>query len=210
MGFIDKIISQLAPHDCLGCGQEASLLCLDCGLSLPGAFESGPVGYLSSASAVTSYDYIARELVRQLKFRGAQAAVDVMARHMSCLVPTKIKDALIVPVPTATRRIRQRGFDQAGLLARQLSRHTGLQYTDCLRRRGQTHQVGASREQRLSQLQDAFYLKKKADLGARAVILVDDVLTTGATLEAAAGILQKAGLKRIHAVVFAQAAWRDK
>jgi predicted amidophosphoribosyltransferase len=78
-----------------------------------------------------------------------------------------------------------------------------LSYADCLRRSGQTHQVGASRDRRLEQLQAAFRVKDLRP--ADTIILVDDVLTTGATLEAAAITLKQAGACTVEAAVFAQA-----
>ncbi|HVX48436.1 MAG TPA: phosphoribosyltransferase family protein [Candidatus Saccharimonadales bacterium] len=154
--------------------------------------------------AATIYDSFAKDLVWRLKFQGARAAARVMAKHM---VPLIERDAsvVIVPIPTATRRARQRGFDQAYLITRHLARTTGLCATACLRRDGQTHQVGASRKQRLSQLESAFALKRKTDLRGRRVILVDDVMTTGATIEAAAAVIRMAKPSSIEAVVFAQA-----
>ncbi len=200
--LLDKIIGMLAPHICVGCGQEGTLLCETCGDIL-----YDPAIYLSqdslnSVRSVTSYEEFARDLVWQFKFRGAQAAAGIMARYMTPLIGADDADAIIVPVPTATRRVRQRGFDQAKLLAHQLSRRAGLRYVDCLRRRGQTHQVGANREQRLQQLQSAFQLKRGVPRDSQ-LILVDDVMTTGATLEAAALVLQAADPRHIDAVVFA-------
>lgn len=159
----------------------------------------------------TVYDGVAKDLIWQLKFHGAQAAAEVMARHMAPLLSdiygsTTSRLAVLVPVPTATSRARHRGYDQARLLARELSRQTGLPYADCLRRSGQTHQVGASRVQRLKQLQTAFRVKASRFLPVSdTVILVDDVLTTGATLESAAAVLEQTGRCSIDAVVFAQA-----
>ncbi len=203
MGFIDTLLSKLAPHVCLSCGQEGSLLCRACGDILSDPTIYFLQGNLDSVRSATSYEEFARDLVWQLKFRGAQAAADIMARHMTILIQPDDTGAVIVPVPTASRRVRQRGFDQAKLLARQLSRLTGLRYDDCLRRYGQTEQVGASREQRLLQLKNAFRLKRTITPGSH-LILVDDVMTTGATLEMAATTLIKAGADRIDGVVFAQ------
>jgi ComF family protein len=152
--------------------------------------------------AVTAYEALAKDLIWQLKFHGAQAAARIMAE---CMAPLLLSDdtAVLVPVPTATSRARGRGYDQAKLLARELARQTGLSYADCLRRSGQTHQVGASRDRRLEQLQAAFRVKDLRP--ADTIILVDDVLTTGATLEAAAITLKQAGACTVEAAVFAQA-----
>jgi ComF family protein len=203
MNFIDTLLGKLAPHLCMGCGQEGTLLCPICADILADPTIHTAQGNLNTIRAVTLYEGFAKDLVWQFKFRGAREAASVMARYMAPLVRTE-GNAIIVPVPTASRRVRQRGFDQAKLLARQLSRQTGLRYADCLRRYGQTHQVGTAREQRLTQLKDAFRTKTK-HLCDSHVILIDDVLTTGATLEAAAGMVRVAGARRIDAAVFAQA-----
>jgi ComF family protein len=111
---------------------------------------------------------------------------------------------LLVPVPTASSHVRRRGYDQAKLITRLVAAQTGLHYTDCLIRTGQSRQVGASRRQRLEQLQHAYRTTEHKLIKAAHIILIDDVVTTGATLEAAAGALRRAGASRIDAVVFAQ------
>lgn len=204
MGFIETLIGQLAPHVCVGCGQEGSLLCTDCASGLV-FVECRAFGMLRRVAAATTYETIAKDLVWQLKFQGAQAAAGIMAERMADLLQPTDDQQFIVPVPTATRRARQRGYDQAKLLARQLAKRGGLAYMDCLQRRGQAHQVGSSRQQRLRQLQTAFRLKSRYDMRGRTIILVDDVLTTGATLEAASEVLKAAGAQHIDAIVFAQA-----
>jgi ComF family protein len=126
-----------------------------------------------------------------------------MARSLIKVLDTD--ECLLVPVPTATDHVRQRSYDQAKLLARALSRLSGLRYADCLRRLGQTHQVGASRRQRLIQLRTLFYIKKPRQVRGAKILLIDDVVTTGATLEAAADVLTMAGAKEVGAITFAQA-----
>jgi ComF family protein len=150
------------------------------------------------------YSGTAKELVWKLKFAGAQAAVEQMAAQMLPRLRAA-SGTIVVPVPTATSRVRRRGYDQARLLARQLSRESQLRYVACLSRITQAQQVGASREQRLKQLSTAFYAQKPHLIQGKHIILVDDVVTTGATLEAATTALRAAGAGRIDALVFAQA-----
>jgi ComF family protein len=114
-------------------------------------------------------------------------------------------DFVIVPAPTATSRARHRGYDQAALIARSLATKTEVQYLPVLRRSGQHHQVGSNRAERLRQLQNAYRVIRPANIVGKHVLLIDDVLTTGATLEAAAKVLKAAGAKRVSGVVFARA-----
>ena len=97
-----------------------------------------------------------------------------------------------------------RGYDHAALLARELARHTELTTMPVLRRVGQTRQVGATRSQRLKQLEGAFYVRRPEEIQGKKILLVDDLVTTGATLEAAARCLRLAGARTVSAVVFAQ------
>lgn len=180
------------------------MLCAGCTVELASAPPQRSFKALRQVSAVTAYDTVAKDLVWRLKFHGTQAAAAVMAKQMASLVQADSQQ-FIVPVPTATSRVRQRGYDQAKLLARQLAKSTHLSYMDCLRRQGQAHQVGASRRRRRSQLRTSFRLRSGYNVHDCTIILVDDVLTTGATLEAAAAVLQAAGAGRINAVVFARA-----
>ena len=161
---------------------------------------------LSRVQAAVPYDGNAKELVARLKFSGARIASRVMADSLAPKLDYPAsRPPLIVPVPTAASRARGRGYDQAKLLARQLSRQSHLTYLDCLVRSGRTRQLGASRQQRIEQLLGAFRMRKPGEIQSRHILLIDDVITTGATLEAAAATLLSAGAGRIDAAVFAQA-----
>jgi ComF family protein len=111
---------------------------------------------------------------------------------------------LIVPIPTAISRIRQRGYDQTVLLARALSRQGHLLRADVLVRVSRSRQVGANRQKRLAQLRNSFIVSGNELVRKADILLIDDVVTTGATLETAATVLKKAGAKSVSAVVFAQ------
>lgn len=220
MSVIDRILAVLTPYECLSCTDEGNLLCAGCIQQLtvlpercyqcrkpsPSALTCSDCALASNLYRVragTAYTAVAKELVARLKFAGAQAAAKPMVTRLSVLIDNP--GLVIVPVPTATSRVRGRGYDQAKLLARGLSRRTCLSYLDCLVRSGQTHQVGSSRQQRLDQLQKAFRLGDSRKVYGKHILLIDDVLTTGATLESAAKLLKTHGATHVEAMVFAQA-----
>ena len=222
MSFFDALASKIAPYDCLGCGTEGQLLCLACTSRLVSVPERcyrcrklSPEfltclvccesSHLRRVKVATAYAGSAKDLIWKLKLSGAQAAARIMAHRLAALAESAHPAAIIVPVPTATSRQRQRGYDQAKLLARELARQTRLPYLDCLARSGQAHQHGASRRDRLTQLAAAFRVKRSRAVCGNRIILVDDVITTGATLETAAASLLAAGAATIEAAVFAQA-----
>lgn len=226
MSLIDRFLAVLAPYECLGCQTEGSLLCKMCTQQLPSAAECcyrcegaspggdtchgcAADGSIRGVRAATDYAGAAKALVWKLKFAGATAAAGLMAACMQPLLAgTGFSSRMVlIPVPTARTRARQRGYDQAKLLARALSRQTGLPYLDCLVRHGNTHQVGASRQVRLDQLQGAFRVRTPAaKLRGVCCVLVDDVITTGATLEVAAKALQAQGVRNVYGLVFARTA----
>ena len=201
MSVLDKIIGYFAPHTCLSCQMEGQLLCINCVQSLPPPHERSLNG-LESVKAAASYEGQTKSLLWQLKSKGAIASAEQMAKLMSPLLAAD--NLLLVPVPTASTRVRTRGYDQATVLARQLAKQQKLPYALLLRRKNQTHQVGSSREQRLKQLHNAFRVRTTAHTNNH-IVLIDDVLTTGSTLESAANALRAAGYRRISALVFAEA-----
>ncbi len=162
-----------------------------------------PAGeHLIGLQAFTTYEGVAKKLIWKLKSGGAQAAAEDMARAMAGLLPTE-KKVVVVSIPTATSRVRQRGYNQAQLLGRQLAWQAHLPWLDCLARSGQLHQVGANREQRRRQLQDSLRVTQRRWVRGAHIILVDDVVTTGATFEAAACVLATAGAASVQALAFA-------
>ena len=111
---------------------------------------------------------------------------------------------LLVPVPLHPRRLRSRGYNQSALLARELSKKLGLDLDQGLvaRTRNTPPQVSASRDDRRENVRDSFRCKGTAE--RRAVILVDDVATTGSTLSACAAALKTAGASSVWCLVVAR------
>lgn len=212
----------LAPHECIGCGSEGSLLCDTCAYDGLEAVPSRcyrclrltrdyrvcekcrPSVRLRHVWVASGYRSYAKQLVRLLKYERAKAAAETIAVQLTETVPYLSPDVLMAHLPTATSRQRQRGYDQAELIARLLAERTDARHTHLLERLGQTRQVGSTRKQRFSQAETMFRLRKGVNVRGASILLVDDILTTGASLEAAAGLLKKAGAKEVNAVVFAQ------
>ena len=112
---------------------------------------------------------------------------------------------LIVPVPLHPTRKREREFNQAEVLAVLAGRRLGLAVADCLRRTRYTlTQTHFHREERFENLEDAFALRRGADVSGRSVALVDDVLTTGSTADACARVLREAGASAVVVITVAR------
>jgi predicted amidophosphoribosyltransferase len=121
-----------------------------------------------------------------------------MAERMHWLVPAHLLGGVVVAVPPARPRRRRRGFDPAGELAAALAASLDTEVVACLARRGSGHQLGGRRAERIR------HPPRIESIAAspRSVLLIDDVLTTGATLTACAQALRAAGTKRIVALTF--------
>jgi ComF family protein len=155
---------------------------------------------------VVVYEAAAREAIHALKYKGVSALATAMARAMvETLSEWAPPVETIVPVPLTGHRRRLRGYNQSQLLAREVARFTGLplELRAIARRRSGAPQVSQpDRESRRRNVDDAFAPGSKRIEGG--VLLIDDVMTTGATLNACARVLVSAGAGPVFAVTFAR------
>jgi ComF family protein len=206
------LLELLLPPACAGCGRYGELFCARCRRTLRAArtpddrFSAADPGIvvgemLELAMAAFVHEGAMRRALQRLKYGGAArlaacladlsqpAFVDLL--HLGDHLP------LVVPVPVHPDRLRQRGYNQAALLARELAAWNGVSMAESLVRvRPTTRQHGLGRAARLHNLRSAFGPRDPPPAG-RTVVLVDDILTTSATLEACAEVLRASGATRV-------------
>lgn len=197
----------LFPVRCVGCGRSGAYICEACLAEAkrppPGPPpESGP---LANVLTPFAYEGVVRTAVQHLKYRGLRSLVPEMARPMAWeLAVTVPPPFTLVPVPLHPARRRERGFNQAELLARELARLLDAPLsTGALRRAVDTPSQVSMRgvDERLRNIHGAFAAAHPLD--GETVVLVDDVTTTGATLSEAAHALLSAGAARVYGLTFA-------
>ena len=225
-GLLQRLLAALFPARCLGCGLRGHDLCVACRAMLPwlesavcpycarpsrlaricgSCSRDGPA--LDGARAACRFDGIAREAVHDLKYRRIRSRAAVLAEVLvESLARRPLAVDVLVPVPLAPGRLRQRGFNQSALLAEIVGERLAVDVaSDALARTRETSpQVGRSAGERRANIADAFACRLPDALRGRRVAIVDDVMTTGATLSACAEAVREAGALRVYGVVFAR------
>ncbi len=219
MHIIDKLTSFIAPHRCLSCRNDGSLVCFACGESnltpkpsvcyrcnkLMDDYRTCKTcrAHSDIFRAFVGYDYeeLSLELIRALKFKRARDGARLVARHINNRLPLFECD-IVTHIPTASKRVRQRGYDQSKLIAKELSGIKNIPHQTLLSRVDQSRQVGKRIKDRQAQAQTAFRTKRQ--LSGEHILLVDDVMASGSTLEAAAKLIKQSGAKRVDVAVFAR------
>lgn len=211
--MIDTLLSIVAPHHCFGCGEsgaplcdnckydivsEPFLSCVACGVGLAGTTglcRACKVPYERAWCVADRRDHL-QKLIGAYKFSNARDAHRSLADLLHAYLPELPVHTTIVPVPTVSSHIRQRGYDHTLLIARRLSRLRNLPITTNLHRVTSTKQRGTGRRQRIEQAKTAFACRQTVD-SERIYLLIDDVITTGATVKYAAQALRDAGANTV-------------
>ncbi len=217
--MLKSFIELIAPPRCVGCGNEGDVLCTTCQAGLP---DMKPVCYAcgrESAAGITcsrcalhsrvdgislgaSYDGAVRALLLEFKFRRSRAAARVAARLLATpLAGAPAVDA-VTAIPISPARYRERGYNQAELVAKAVARSLSVPYRRLLGRENAQHQIGRGRSARLAAIEGSFFAV--GQLKGERLLLVDDVVTTGATLDEAAKVLRAAGAVSVWAAAVAR------
>lgn len=212
------LLELLLPPACAGCGRYGELLCRECLAAFRpatdprdrfAAADPGTVIGDALELAVAAFVHAGptRRALQRLKYGGAgRLAVPLAAAALPALreLLSVCGPLPLVPVPVHPARLRQRGYNQAALLARELGRGAGLPVVEILeRRRATTRQHGLGKVARLHNLRGAFAVRGGQRVPT-AALLVDDILTTSATLEACAQALRGAGCERLFGFAIAR------
>ena len=195
----------LYPPRCAGCGRLDTAWCPDCArrfAALDGPLKLDAPALLNGAWAGRAHEGLARDAVHALKYDGCRAMADVLAVPMSEGWASAGWEAdRLVPVPLHPTRQRERGYNQAQWLAEAVAARIGIEClsTALIRTRSTPHQVGATAAERRTHIEGAFAPLGDA-LHGRRIVLIDDVFTTGATLEACAQAARAGGAVAIFSL----------
>lgn len=211
---LSPLVDLIYPPRCPSCGVAVAAhggLCVDCWsqLDLLEA-NASDMGDASAVIAACAYGEVSRQLVLNFKHGGKTALATVLAPMMAVSLPDASEEdpPLLIPVPLHRMRLWERGYNQAGLLARELAKlGKGQALLDGLVRTKRTPSLGSlGKEERAAVLQDAIEVPKgkQARIACRDVRLVDDVYTSGATSTACTKALLNAGAKSVTTVCFAR------
>ena len=206
--WFDSLLTLLFPDRCAGCARPGALFCQDCRSTLvpyPEGLRRLPPG-LTDVRIAFVFESPLREVVHQLKYRRvrrlAQPLGELLAAHF---VAHPLPADAVLPVPLHTERLAERGFNQAEALARKVTSVTGLPLIneEFARVRATEQQARLDARSRRENMRGAFQWKGASAPPCR-ILLVDDIMTTGTTMQACAEALRSAGTNHVYGLALAR------
>ena len=227
----DFTLETLWPTRCAICDKPATLLCEQCTLSLPylDYWRACPVcgahagalqccecntytlpdptqNALASSTSSVLFTETSARIVRTYKDHGEQRLAGVMAQIMARSLPPELLNTLdsLTYIPASQKAYLKRGFDHAELLAKHISHLLHIPLIACFERPETKDQRSLGKTERLHNTEEAFSLRAGCTIEQKTLLLIDDVRTTGATLQGAASTLLHAHAAKVHALTFAR------
>lgn len=212
MKILDRILELLYPTKCTFCHKltGGDKVCKSCAGKLPLTPKGAQVQKFPFISACVSplyYEGNVRESLLRFKFGHLSAYADVYARYMAkCIDENQISCDIITWVPLSRKRLRERGYDQAKLMADELSRLCGISCCRLLKKtRNNPAQSGTgSAEKRRANVSGVYTAVDTEKIRGKSILIVDDIVTTGATLSECGRMLMSAGAGEVKAVTVAR------
>ncbi len=205
------LLGLLFPTTCLGCSRPGEIICYDCLDQIPPSLDESTE---IKARFAYSNDLI-RHSIHKFKFGGKFAMHRALAMHLSELIVEDLAETLefesfaqpiVIPIPMTRKKVRERGYNQAELLARTIAKILGYEFNKkaLIKNRETFSQVSQkSRTGRLHNLSNSFSVSDSGLVYGRNIILIDDVHTTGATITLARRTLEEAGANKVRAYTLA-------
>jgi ComF family protein len=207
-------IDAIFPKSCVFCGKavsgadEGDGICAECREELPWYGASETLGSGLTVTAPLKYENAARAALLRFKFNGRTQYAGTFAKLMSVCVGNYYSGDfdIIAYVPLSFFRRLRRGYNQTKLLAAALSKELGkVPVTAPLKKRSRKANSSLGKSERAENVKNAFAVKRGADIRGKRILLVDDVLTTGATLTECASVLLRNGAERVMCVTLCKA-----
>jgi len=217
--MIEALLQKVAPHPCFGCAKMGTPLCDNCKYDIISEPFSGCVlcGNVAPEGICAQHDVpickawvvserltVLKRVIDAYKFEHVKAASDSLADLLDGRLPLLPENTVIVPIPTASSHIRQRGYDHIDILARLLAKRREVPVAYLLERSSNTTQHRLNKSERQQEASGAFQITKDVTIDPDTpLLIIDDIITTGSTISSAAKALTNAGVKTVFVAALA-------